>query len=121
MACINVKVNPLISIPNLQVEFKNNPISSNCNLVDTIILTNIAKEYDNLVLDYTRYHTDLEFIYGMICIINPELRPYIKWENDKLVWVDDENKDGFVKYNILFANKEWNLEEFNEMIIEEIF
>lgn len=50
-----------------------------------------------------------------ICGVNSDV--VLRFDYDKLTWLDDDNREGVIKYNILTASSDWSLEE---VIIEEL-
>lgn len=47
---------------------------------------------------------------GIICSIN-NYDYIVRFEKTTLVWLDEDNKVGVVKYNTLVASGSWSLEE----------
>lgn len=112
MSCINVNIT---AIPSASVSVT--PIGQPmvCNITCENFLAYI-KDISESIKVFVKSATEpLKVRVATICDISTEA--VIRFDYDKLTWVDDDNREGVIKYNILTASSDWSLEE---LIIEEL-
>ena len=122
MSCINVDITaiPPISvdvtaIPSISVNATpiGNPIV--CSITYKNLLAYIKDISESIRVFIKRTTEPLKVRVATICGVNNEV--ILRFDYDKLTWLDDDNKEGVIKYNILTASSDWSLEE---IIIEEL-
>ena len=122
MSCINVDITaiPPISvdatvIPSISVNATpiGNPIV--CSITYKNLLTYIKDISESIRVFIKRTTEPLKVRVATICGVNNEV--ILRFDYDKLTWLDDDNREGVIKYNILTASSDWSLEE---IIIEEL-
>lgn len=122
MSCINVDITaiPPISvdatvIPSISVNATpiGNPIV--CSITYKNLLAYIKDISESIRVFIKRTTEPLKVRVATICGVNNEV--ILRFDYDKLTWLDDDNREGVIKYNILTASSDWSLEE---IIIEEI-
>lgn len=122
MSCINVDITaiPPISvdataIPSISVNATpiGNPIV--CSITYKNLLAYIKDISESIRVFIKRTTEPLKVRVATICGVNNEV--ILRFDYDKLTWLDDDNREGVIKYNILTASSDWSLEE---IIIEEL-
>lgn len=122
MSCINVDITaiPPISvdataIPSINVNATpiGNPIV--CSITYKNLLAYIKDISESIRVFIKRTTEPLKVRVATICGVNNEV--ILRFDYDKLTWLDDDNREGVIKYNILTASSDWSLEE---IIIEEL-
>ena len=122
MSCINVDITaiPPISvdataIPSISVNATpiGNPIV--CSITYKNLLAYIKDISESIRVFIKRTTEPLKVRVATICGVNNEVT--LRFDYDKLTWLDDDNREGVIKYNILTASSDWSLEE---IIIEEL-
>lgn len=122
MSCINVDITaiPPISvdataIPSISVNATpiGNPIV--CSITYKNLLAYIKDISKSIRVFIKRTTEPLKVRVATICGVNNEV--ILRFDYDKLTWLDDDNREGVIKYNILTASSDWSLEE---IIIEEL-
>lgn len=122
MSCINVDLTaiPPISvdatvIPSISVNATpiGNPIV--CSITYKNLLAYIKDISESIRVFIKRTTEPLKVRVATICGVNNEV--ILRFDYDKLTWLDDDNREGVIKYNILTASSDWSLEE---IIIEEL-
>jgi hypothetical protein len=98
-----------------RVSVLNGCINTRTSLIKTFISTSIEVLNTSFKSKITPLNDGISVSCGIVCsIFDPTI---IKFTNDKLVWLDEENMAGIIKYNTLKSLKEWTLEEIE---IEEL-
>lgn len=122
MSCINVDITaiPPISvdatvIPSISVNATpiGNPIV--CSITYKNLLAYIKDISESIRVFIKRTTEPLNVRVATICGVNNDV--ILRFDYDKLTWLDDDNREGVIKYNILTASSDWSLEE---VIIEEL-
>lgn len=100
MSCLKVKIT---AIPPISVDVTAIPsITVNATPIGNPIVCSIT-------------YKPLQVRVATICGVNSDV--VLRFDYDKLTWMDDDNREGVIKYNILTASSDWSLEE---VIIEEL-
>lgn len=122
MGCLNINISsiPPISvdvtaIPSISVNATpiGNPIA--CSITYKNLLAYIKNISESIRVFIKRTTEPLKVRVATICDVNNEV--ILRFDYDKLTWLDDDNREGVIKYNILTASSDWSLEE---VIIEEL-
>jgi hypothetical protein len=122
MSCINVDIKaiPPISanvtvIPSISVNATpiDNPIV--CSITYKNFLAYIKDISESIRVFIKKTTKPLQVRVTTICGVNSDV--VLRFDYDKLTWLDDDNREGVIKYNILTASSDWSLEE---IIIEEL-
>lgn len=122
MGCLNINISsiPPISvdvtaIPSISVNATpiGNPIA--CSITYKNLLAYIKDISGSIRVFINRTTEPLKVRVATICGVNNEV--ILRFDYDKLTWLDEDNKEGVIKYNILTVSSDWSLEE---IIIEEL-
>ena len=67
------------------------------------------KKHEDLNLSAWRIGNGISVSAGVVCDVAGGA--YIRFKDDILVWIGDDNNEGVMKYNVLTATGAWSLEE----------
>ena len=113
MSCINVNV-ALASEPlRVNVTPIGNPLEVDISCLNWFVrVEDVSPKANVNVILLTK---PLQVRVATICGVNSDV--VLRFDYDRLTWLDDDNREGVIKYNILTASSDWSLEE---VIIEEL-
>lgn len=122
MGCLNINISatPPISVDTtaiLSISVNATPIGNPivCSITYKNLLAYVKNISDRVRVFIKRPTEPLKVRVATICGVNNEV--ILRFDYDRLTWLDEDNREGVIKYNILTASSDWSLEE---VIIEEL-
>lgn len=99
----------------LDVRGKHSPLIISATQKNSSLQLNVKREHSPLTISTIQIKSKLNASFSVICSVDRVA--VIRFEKSKLSWSEKESTIGSTKYNILFSNRAWALEE---VVIEEL-